>query len=125
MNYLFILLLTCYPNYSYSKVLDTKYNITTYHYNTHNCSIEPFKTESLLVSSCKNQNMCSVYKNHSMFSVCTQINIYKSCGFGIVLTLLITSLFFLLYKTCCNNCLDNYCYSMYDSMYYYISFNYR
>ena len=102
------------------KTISPNYNVTIRYYNTTNCFSEPYSIISTPLNQCNYSNMCIPFKNtSSIFKTCS-VNTIQSNNksLSIVLTLLITFLFFILYKSWCNTCLDNYCYSMYDSIYY-------
>ena len=100
--------------------ISPNYNVTIRYYNTTNCFSEPYSIISTPLDVCDYSNMCIPFKNTtSLFKTCSIYNTSKNnSNLSVVLTLLITFLIFVLYKACCNTCLDNYCYSAYDSIYY-------
>ena len=120
MKYLLtILLLSSIPNYSGAQ----KYNLTTYYYNSTLCDKDPFTSLSIIDTSCGNNtiiNKCQIENitRYSYFRTCNQIKntkiVKKSkndiiCSLRILLTILIVTLMFIMYKWCLQGYLDNLC----------------
>ena len=123
MKYLLtILLLTLLPNYSRTQ----KYNLTTYYYNSTLCDKDPFTSLSIIDSTCGNNsdiNKCRIENvtRYSYFRTCNQIKnpkiVKKSkydtiCSLRILLTILIVTLMFIMYKWCLQGYLDDLCLSL-------------
>lgn len=89
--------------------------LTTYHYNTTNCNIEPYKIITKDVKQCHETNLtlCQSIKNESKFSICLDVNkiYYKKhkTGAVIILTILSMIICFILYKMCCELECDMFC----------------
>jgi hypothetical protein len=119
MKYLYIFFIFLLNHtISIAKSNELKYNHTIYYYNSSHCD-NVYKIESFTMPNCNiiNKNMCLNYTNSSSFNTCKLINKSSNTSITIILTLLITSLFFLTYKLCCQNFVDNLCICLRDSIY--------
>jgi hypothetical protein len=101
MLLLFLLFTTCYA-------APLEYNMTMYYYNNNQCYNIANTTASQIVSNCDTLNTCVPYTNYSVYKTCELI-LPNYNGFTVLITLLVTFLFFILYKSCCQIYLDNVC----------------
>jgi hypothetical protein len=90
---------------------DKTYNLTSYYYDNNFCYGEANNTMFRLVSECNNTNICFPYTNYSVYNTCFEV-ITINYTSVVILTLLISLLIFIIYKSCCQYYLDNLCYTI-------------
>ena len=109
MKFYYICFLLALTNdITFGKPTELQYNHTIYYYNSTHCDNTAYRIESFVNPRCNvmNKNMCLNYTNSSSFNTCELINNSSNTGITIILTLLITLLFFLTYKMFCQNFID-------------------
>ena len=90
------------------------------YYNNSDCSIQPYKIDKINLLNSKtcykldNLSICIPENNKSIYRYCyieknNNLNKTIECSLKIILTILILSVFFILYKWCCEYYLDYIC----------------
>ena len=105
-----------------SKIINLNTNqsiLTTYQYNSSFCNTIPYLSETQTVESCLYQNMSICYNknNQSFFTNCQNIYTnysYEESNIKIIITILVIFLFFILYKSFFETCIDECFYSIYE-----------